>query len=214
MIFTDLPTGAAVFVDANTFVYHFTRDPIVGPACTAFLDRIEHGDLSGHTSIPVLGEVAHRLMTLEAITLLPRPAAGIGNWLRTHPAEVARLNLFRRAVEEVLRGKLQLLPIAPSVLGAAVVLSQQLGLLTNDALLVALMQANGLSNLASHDTDFDRVPGITRYAHRLMAAHPGGEGGAGGRGPPPCRRRGCNGTGESPVARRARPRDGGRLLVR
>jgi predicted nucleic acid-binding protein len=31
-------------------------------------------------------------------------------------------------------------------------------------LVVAMMQANGLTHLASHDSDFDRVPGITRYA--------------------------------------------------
>ena len=43
-------------------------------------------------------------------------------------------------------------------------LSQQYGLLTNDALTVAVMQANGLTKIASHDTDFDRVPGLTRYA--------------------------------------------------
>src|SRR6266849_2322707 len=43
-------------------------------------------------------------------------------------------------------------------------LSQQIGLLSNDALLVAVMQAHGLTKLASNDPDFDRVPGITRYA--------------------------------------------------
>jgi predicted nucleic acid-binding protein len=37
-------------------------------------------------------------------------------------------------------------------------------LLTGDALIVAVMQAHGLSHLASNDTDFDRVPGLTRYA--------------------------------------------------
>ena len=42
--------------------------------------------------------------------------------------------------------------------------SQQTGLLSNDALLIAVMQTNGLTNLASHDSDFDRVPGLTRYA--------------------------------------------------
>jgi predicted nucleic acid-binding protein len=46
----------------------------------------------------------------------------------------------------------------------AVDLSKQLGLLTGDALIVAVMQAHGLSALASHDADFDRVPGLTRYA--------------------------------------------------
>ncbi len=29
---------------------------------------------------------------------------------------------------------------------------------------VAVMQAHGLTHLASHDGDFDRVPGLTRYA--------------------------------------------------
>ena len=42
--------------------------------------------------------------------------------------------------------------------------SQQHGLLHNDALIVAVMQANSLTNLASEDDDFDRVPGLTRYA--------------------------------------------------
>jgi predicted nucleic acid-binding protein len=47
---------------------------------------------------------------------------------------------------------------------AAAGLSQQTGLLSNDALIVAVMQNHGLTNLASHDADFDRVAGLTRYA--------------------------------------------------
>jgi predicted nucleic acid-binding protein len=86
MIFTDLPVGAAVFVDANPLVYHFSRHAQFGAACTALLDRIERGDLSGFTTTHVLSETAHRLMTLEAITLLNWPAVGIGNGLRTQKA--------------------------------------------------------------------------------------------------------------------------------
>jgi predicted nucleic acid-binding protein len=36
--------------------------------------------------------------------------------------------------------------------------------LTGDALAVAVTPANGLTKLASNDADFDRVPGLTRYA--------------------------------------------------
>ena len=164
MIFTDLPAGAAAFVDANTLVYHFSLHPQLGTARTALMDRIERQELPGFTTVPVLGETAHRLMTLEAITVLGWPAAGIGNRLRNHPAEVSRLSLFRRAIEGVVRSSLQILTIPPSVLAASVALSQQIGLLCNDALIVAVMQANGLAHLASHDADFDRVPGLTRYA--------------------------------------------------
>ena len=50
------------------------------------------------------------------------------------------------------------------LIATAASLGQQQGLLTNDALIVAVMLANGLSKIASNDADFDRVPGLTRYA--------------------------------------------------
>ncbi len=36
--------------------------------------------------------------------------------------------------------------------------------MTNDALILATMQDQAIKLIASHDADFDRVPGITRYA--------------------------------------------------
>jgi predicted nucleic acid-binding protein len=62
-----------------------------------------------------------------------------------------------------LQSNLQVLTIAPLMLATAVALSQQIGLLTNDGLIVAVMQAHGLTKIASSDTDFDRVPGLARY---------------------------------------------------
>jgi predicted nucleic acid-binding protein len=56
------------------------------------------------------------------------------------------------------------LTIPPDLVAIAAANSQQYGLLSNDALLVAVMQANRLTKLASADTDFDRVPGLMRYA--------------------------------------------------
>jgi predicted nucleic acid-binding protein len=59
---------------------------------------------------------------------------------------------------------IQILTIPPTLLDPAAAISQQTGLLSNDALIVAVMQANALTKLASEDSDFDRVPGLTRYA--------------------------------------------------
>jgi hypothetical protein len=47
---------------------------------------------------------------------------------------------------------------------AATLVSQQYELLMGDSLIVAVMQAHGLTNLASNDADFDRVSDLTRYA--------------------------------------------------
>jgi predicted nucleic acid-binding protein len=55
------------------------------------------------------------------------------------------------------------LTILPTLVVEAAKISQQTGLLSNDALTVAVMQANGITKLASNDADFDRVPGLTRY---------------------------------------------------
>ena len=164
MTCADLPAGAAVFVDANTLVYHFQPHPVLGPACTALVERIERQDLVGFTSTHVLSELAHRLMTLEACLAFGWPFAGIAQRLRQHPARVQTLTRFRQAVQEVPRLGIQVLTIPAHLVDAAAAVSQQTGLLSNDALIVAVMQANGLTPLASNDADFDRVPGLTRYA--------------------------------------------------
>jgi predicted nucleic acid-binding protein len=62
------------------------------------------------------------------------------------------------------RSKLRVLTVTLDMLLTAAGICQQVGLLTNDGLVVAVMQANGLTQIASNDTDFDRVPGLTRYA--------------------------------------------------
>ena len=103
MTFVDLSAGESVFVDANTFVYHFQPHPTWGAARNQFMTRLE-------------------------------------------------------------QSQIQVVAITAPLMARTAVLCQQFDLLTNDALIVAVMQHHGLTNLASHDADFDRVPGLTRYA--------------------------------------------------
>jgi predicted nucleic acid-binding protein len=128
------------------------------------VERIEHQNLVGFTSTHVLSEMAHRLMAMEASALFGWPFAGIARRLGQHPGQVQTLSRFRQAIQEVPQYRIQVLTIPPQFIDAAAALSQQAGLLSNDALVVAVMQANGLTKLASNDADFDRVPGLTRYA--------------------------------------------------
>jgi len=163
MTFADLVAGDVVFLDANTLVYHFVADPSWGAACSQLLQRIENQEIHGLTSTHVLTEMAHRIMTIEAISTFNLPAAGIARRLRQHPAQVQQLAGFHQAVERVLQSRIQVLTIPASVVAAGTMLSRQTGLLSNDALIAAMMQANGLSKLASSDQDFDHVPGLIRY---------------------------------------------------
>lgn len=164
MTFSDIPPGTTVFVDANTFVYHFVPEPLLGAACRSLLRKFELQQLTGVTSAHVVSNTAHRIMTLEAMARFGWPAIGIGRRLLRHPDQLCQLTRFREAVDEIPRSGVQVLPITMQLVSAAATSSQQFGLLSGDALIVAFMREHGLTHLASHDADFDRVPGLTRYA--------------------------------------------------
>lgn len=85
--------------------------------------------------------------------------AGIANWLRRHPAEVRRLVRYGQALDDLAAIPLPVLPVTGAQVSRAADVSRLHGLLTDDALIVTVMQDHGLTHLASNDADFDRVPG-------------------------------------------------------
>lgn len=113
MIYADLPVGATVFVDASPFIHHFEPNALFGPASTDFLERIENQEIDGITTTHIISEVAHRLMTLEAMQAFGWQSAGIALRLRNHPAEVQTLIRFRQAVQEIPLFNVRILTIDP-----------------------------------------------------------------------------------------------------
>jgi predicted nucleic acid-binding protein len=164
MTFADLLAGESIFLDANTLVYHFTSGPVFGAACNRLLQRVENQEIQGLTSTHALTETAHRIMTIEAMGAFTWPLAGIARRLRQHPSQVQQLVGFHNAVERIRQSRIPVMTIPAPLVAAGTRASRRTGLLSNGALIVAVMQANGLTRLASNDADFDGVPGITRYA--------------------------------------------------
>ncbi|MGH7170205.1 MAG: type II toxin-antitoxin system VapC family toxin [Gemmataceae bacterium] len=164
MTLADIPAATTVFVDANILIFALANHPTHGAACDAFLDRVENQELFAVTSTHVLGDVLHRMMTIEASDRFGWPVQGIANRLRRHPTEVQQLTRPRQTLDEINAAHVLALGIAPPLVSLASDVSRQTGLLYGDALIVALMRDQGLTQLASLDADFDRVPGLTRYA--------------------------------------------------
>ena len=164
MTFADLQRGEAIFIDANTLVYHFTNHPSYGAACTALMERIELKEIPGFTSSHCLADVAHRIMTIEAMGQLGWPVSRLAARLKKHHAEIPKLSLYQQATTKVAQLGIQVLSLSEALVLDATNLSQQFELLTGDALIVATMRQQGLTRLASEDADFDRVLGLTRYA--------------------------------------------------
>jgi predicted nucleic acid-binding protein len=103
-------------------------------------------------------------MTIEAMGRLGWPASGLAARLKKHHAEIPKLSLYQPATAKVGQLGIQVLPVLEQLVLAATLCSEQFELLTGDALIVALMRQQGLSKIATEDADFDRVPGLTRYA--------------------------------------------------
>jgi predicted nucleic acid-binding protein len=114
MTFADIPSGAAVFIDANSIVYHFVSEPTYGAASTKLLERLESNDIARWITPHILAEASHRLMTLEACSLFGWPYQGIAARLKKHPQHFAKLTRFRQALDDINRLGLQLVSVTTS----------------------------------------------------------------------------------------------------
>lgn len=162
----DLPDGGRCFVDTNIFYYHFVNTPPLSNPCTTFMECALNGTIELYTSLHILADAVHKVMLAEAAMRFARDRAGLVNWLQRNQHRIAELSEFREAASELRGMVLSLLPADVALLEEGTTLSAQLGLLTNDALIVALMRRHGLTNLVTNDDDFDSVPGLTVWKPR------------------------------------------------
>ena len=77
MIFADLVAADSVFLDANTFIYHFGPDPNLGATCSQLLQRIENQELTGFTSVHVDEVSKSRMQILDVPIGLLQSATSI-----------------------------------------------------------------------------------------------------------------------------------------
>jgi predicted nucleic acid-binding protein len=163
MNLSNIASGSSVFIDSNIFIYSFAPEPQFGPSCEQLLERIERQDVHGVTSSHVLSDVAHRLMSIEACATFGWSYAGIAAKLKKHQDQIQKLGRFRQAIAAILLMNIEVLSVSARHIESATTISQAQGLMSNDALIISLMQDTGLNQLASHDSDFDRVPGVVRF---------------------------------------------------
>jgi predicted nucleic acid-binding protein len=177
----EIETGAAVFIDANIFLYHYAG---ISEDCTEFLGRCASGELKGTTAAHLVAEVLHRAMIMEAMAknLAPKsnvkgrafaaevdprakpgaPSAVVAK-LKADPGIVRRLSDHAAAGAAIMDMGVDVIPLTAEILRASGWVRSQSGLLVNDSLTVATMRACGITALATNDEDFARIEGIRLY---------------------------------------------------
>ena len=131
---------AEIFIDANVFVRHLTGDHSAhSPKATAFLARVERGEVRARTADTVIFET---VFTLER-----------------HYRETK--HVIRDALVPLIELPGILLP-GKQRLHRAFELYADRNMSFGDACHVAVMEQYGITQIASFDKDVDRMPGITR----------------------------------------------------
>ena len=146
--------GAAVFIDANIFIYHFVG---ASRQCTALLARCESRELRGVTSALVIAEVCHRLMTIEAVERKLVPPRNVVSKLAASPDIVRHLFTYEIATDAVPSMGIEIDPVDEAILMHGLRIQRRWGLLTNDSLVVAAMLRGGFRILATADRRLSTV---------------------------------------------------------
>jgi predicted nucleic acid-binding protein len=130
------------FIDANIFIRHLTRDdPEKAQACFDLFRREERNEVNLTTSEAVIAEVVYVLASKQLYNLPREQIRELLRPLVSLPGlKLAQRRMYLRALD----------------LYAAYTIDFE------DALLVAQMERQKVTEVYSYDRDFDQVDGITR----------------------------------------------------
>ncbi len=161
MILKDIPKGGSVFVDANIFISEILEERETVDECLDFLERIKNNEIKGFTSIIVLNEIFHRIAIAEAHISFDIPLQRTITFLKENPKSFRSLDKPWKAIENIANiPNLIILYVNFDLFSRGLEFSKKYGILSNDALHLAVMNGNNLVNLASNDSDFERVDWI------------------------------------------------------
>jgi predicted nucleic acid-binding protein len=115
-------------------------------------------------NIFLYNEVLHKLMLTEAVRTYglssERDALQL---IKEKPELISNMSLVWKNYSELKKYPITIFSIDEEALNTAVLLSRKHGLLISDAVHAAIMKLNTITNIATNDSDFGRIEGITAW---------------------------------------------------
>lgn len=159
----DEVVAGPVYLDTNVLYMYLRADPVYLPAFSVFFHRIVRGEIDARIGVPVIDELFYRLLLAHL-----RNAAG-GNPLDTLRQDLpGSIEAHGRRIADRIRQLVSL----PNMTLVGVESDDSEGMFANiiqysllprDALHLTIMQRLEITQVASDDTDFDRVTAIERH---------------------------------------------------
>ena len=153
-------TGEMVVIDTNILVYANQQK---SKECTQLLHRCALGEVTGVVPMPMVGELMHALMLIEARENGWIERSNPSRALSEKPDLVRRLTNYESQMREFIGIGLRLESATQADMLEAMSLQREFGLLTNDAVFVAVARRLNCRAIASADQAFHRVKGLLFY---------------------------------------------------
>lgn len=157
----EIQSGEMVVIDANILVYANQQK---SKESVQLLGRCSRGEVKGVVPMPMVAELMHTLMLIEARENgwidRPNPA----RVLSEKPELVQRLTNYEKQMHQFLGMGLRLESVVTVDLIEALGVQREFGLLTNDSLLVAVARRLNCDSIVSADGAFQKLKGFMVYA--------------------------------------------------
>ena len=155
----NLPRGTEVYIDANIFLYSAFKHPIFGDSCINFLIKVDEGVFTGYVSDHILNEVFHKLMVAEVSKKFKMSVKNAIKHVNTNPNVISNLETVWEEMDIIRSSNIQFLD-SGILFPIFVRMSKRYNLMATDAIHVAIMKKHNIANIATNDSDFERVEWI------------------------------------------------------
>ena len=157
-----------IFIDANIFVYHLTGETNYGTICSDFLKRVELSEINGVTSVLIIDEAIYGILITSAANILKITKIST---IREHLKNDEKLcktcyqsvEIFLDYIDTLRDGGLELMDSINYHIFRDLLPSVQAGIsgLPHDLIHINLCRDLKIDHIATQDSDFDNVPGLT-----------------------------------------------------
>jgi len=152
-----LLSGEKVFTDSNILTYPLLNDPIHGKKCKEFIWRVENREFEGSISPIIVSETLFNVIKADIVKDYRIKTKEVVSFLKVNPKVISKIDLGKAS--DLFR-IFNILPISELEVEECYKAIKDYALRTNDAFHVATMKRYGITNIATNDSDFERVNGI------------------------------------------------------
>jgi predicted nucleic acid-binding protein len=157
-----LKENAFIFIDTNIFLY---LSDGISSECRDFIKQIHSGYYRGVTSIAVLQELTHKLMLDE----LHKKYGGNTSKSKTKklikdPLTIKGLSVYKDIINDVIDLGIPALSPSNKDFKTALKLQTEYGLMSTDAINLALIKEFEIENIATNDKDFEKIPWLNVFS--------------------------------------------------